>query len=104
MFLPGGFELARYTDSKVIIISLPEVEEKARIYSFYCSQCDVKTATGVYSCLSVDMQFKRQVRLGTLSKTSSNSRPLMVNLPVRLAVPVKKVLLACLLALQYHLS
>ena len=24
-------------------------------------QCDVETATGVYSCLSVDMQFKRQL-------------------------------------------
>jgi len=39
LFLPGGFELARYADSK----------------------CDVETATGVYSCLSVDMQFKRQL-------------------------------------------
>jgi len=39
LFLPGGFELARYADSK----------------------CDVRTATGVYSCLSVDMQFKRQL-------------------------------------------
>ena len=35
----GGFELARYADSR----------------------CDVETATGVYSCLSVDMQFKRQM-------------------------------------------
>ena len=26
-----------------------------------CFQCDVKTTTGVYSCLSVDMQFKRQL-------------------------------------------
>ena len=24
-------------------------------------QCDVETATGIYSCLSVDMQFKRQL-------------------------------------------
>ena len=24
-------------------------------------QCDVETATGVYSCLSVDMQFKREI-------------------------------------------
>ena len=24
-------------------------------------QCDVETATGVYSCLSVDMMFKRQL-------------------------------------------
>jgi len=39
LFLPGGFELARYADSK----------------------CDVETATGVYSCLSVDLQFKRQL-------------------------------------------
>ena len=28
LFLPGGFELARYTDSKVIIIDLAEVETK----------------------------------------------------------------------------
>ena len=27
----------------------------------YVLQCDVETATGVYSCLSVDMMFKRQV-------------------------------------------
>jgi len=39
LFLPGGFELANYSDSK----------------------CDVETATGVYSCLSLDMQFKRQL-------------------------------------------
>jgi len=39
LFLPGGFELARYADSK----------------------CDVETATGLYSCLSVDMMFKRQL-------------------------------------------
>ena len=29
---------------------------------FLIFQCDVRTATGVYSCLSVDMQFKRQVK------------------------------------------
>ena len=34
LFLPGGFELARYNDSK----------------------CDVETATGVYSCLSVGQE------------------------------------------------
>ena len=28
---------------------------------FLFAQCDVETATGVYSCLSVDMQFKRQI-------------------------------------------
>jgi len=39
LFLPGGFELAHFDDSK----------------------CDVETATGVYSCLSVDMMFKRQL-------------------------------------------
>ena len=29
--------------------------------TFVYFQCDVETATGVYSCLSVDMMFKRQV-------------------------------------------
>ena len=31
-------------------------------------QCDVETATGVYSCLSVDMMFKRQVSSVKLSE------------------------------------
>ena len=33
----------------------------------YVLQCDVETATGVYSCLSVDMMFKRQVSSVLLS-------------------------------------
>ena len=33
----------------------------------YVLQCDVETATGVYSCLSVDMMFKRQVSAVLLS-------------------------------------
>ena len=33
------------------------------VIRYFISQCDVQTATGVYSCLSVDMQFKRQVRI-----------------------------------------
>ncbi len=37
--LPGGFELHSYLDGN----------------------CDVKTATGKYSCLTVDMTFKRQL-------------------------------------------
>ena len=34
-----------------------------KFHSVVCvySQCDVETATGIYSCLSVDMQFKRQL-------------------------------------------
>lgn len=39
LFLPGGFELHSYLDGS----------------------CNVKTATGEYSCLTVDMTFKRQL-------------------------------------------
>eukprot|EP00095_Tigriopus_kingsejongensis_P001746 snap_masked-scaffold903_size83255-processed-gene-0.7 protein:Tk01746 transcript:snap_masked-scaffold903_size83255-processed-gene-0.7-mRNA-1 annotation:"isoform o" len=39
LFLPGGFELHSYLDGS----------------------CNVKTATGEYSCLTVDMTFKRQI-------------------------------------------
>ena len=39
LFLPGGFELSDYIDGK----------------------CDVTTVTGIYSCLTVDMSFKRQL-------------------------------------------
>ena len=34
---------------------------KVEKITFVHFQCDVETATGVYSCLSVDMMFKRQV-------------------------------------------
>ena len=39
LFLPGGFELTDYIDDK----------------------CDITTNTGSYSCLTVDMTFKRQL-------------------------------------------
>jgi len=39
LFLPGGFELANYIDAN----------------------CDVNTVTGRYSCLTVDMTFRRQL-------------------------------------------
>ena len=39
LFLPGGFELSDYIDGK----------------------CDICTNTGCYSCLTVDMTFKRQL-------------------------------------------
>ena len=39
LFLPGGFELAKYVDAN----------------------CDVVTVTGRYSCLTVDMTFRRQL-------------------------------------------
>lgn len=39
LFLPGGFELSKYIDDR----------------------CDITTATGRYSCLTVDMTFKRQL-------------------------------------------
>ena len=38
----------------------------------YVLQCDVETATGVYSCLSVDMMFKRQVSSVQLSSVCSS--------------------------------
>ncbi len=39
LFLPGGFELDGFQDGN----------------------CDVTTATGTYSCLTVDMGFRRQI-------------------------------------------
>ena len=39
----------------------------------YVLQCDVETATGVYSCLSVDMMFKRQVSSVKLSEAQCSS-------------------------------
>lgn len=39
LLLPGGFELANYTDDR----------------------CDIKTSTGLYSCLTVKLTFKRQL-------------------------------------------
>ena len=41
-------------------------------------QCDVETATGVYSCLSVDMMFKRQVSSVKLSVAQCSSVKLSV--------------------------
>ena len=44
--------------SQQIMIPFFSVREWSNISPF---QCDVETATGLYSCLSVDMMFKRQV-------------------------------------------
>ena len=57
LFLPGGFELAKYADSKVgdRQSAKGKKESKCAMKNNF-SQCDVETATGVYSCLSLDMQ------------------------------------------------
>ena len=49
-------------NSGELVLELDRALQKFCSIAFYLIlQCDVRTATGVYSCLSVDMQFKRQV-------------------------------------------
>ena len=78
------------------IISFFKTSQAIRCNKYF--QCDVETATGVYSCLSVDMMFKRQVSHQSLGQRKLFYRnSFLQNFPF-----IRSETLYLLLSFQFH--
>ena len=73
-----------------------KTSQAIRLYKYF--QCDVETATGVYSCLSVDMMFKRQVSHHSLNWGKLFYR----NIFLKIFLFIRSETLYLLLSFQFH--